>query len=346
MEFLEGLFSALPTALELGLFNALTVLALFLSYSMLNVCDLSTDGCYTLGAAVGAMVALSGHPYLAILAAMGAGVLSGFITAFLQTKMGVDSLLAGIIVNTGLYSINIAVMGNKSLVNLNKTRTVFTDLKPAVDQLQQKLLMLFGAPPGSPAEQTLKNILAFFSSDILIGLIAVTLVIVFLSLFLRTRLGLAIRATGNNPVMVRSSSINPVMTTIVGLCLANAFTGLSGCLFAQSQKSMSIDVGTGMVTVALASLLIGGAFMGRGRIPKRAVGAVLGAVIFRIVYTIALRFHMPSFMLKLVSSVIVVIAISGPYLRSRYPMLVRRLNHRRGIGSADPETAEEDVDHA
>ena len=98
-----NILSLVQTALELSLICSLTVLALFLSYSMLNVCDLSTDGCFTLGAAVGAMVAIAGHPYLAILAAMGAGVLSGFITALLQTKMGIDSLLAGIIVNTGLH---------------------------------------------------------------------------------------------------------------------------------------------------------------------------------------------------------------------------------------------------
>ena len=114
------------TALKLGLICSLTVLALFLSYSMLNVCDLSTDGCFTLGAAVGATVAISGHPFLSIPAAMAAGVGSGFVTAILQTKMGVDSLLAGIIVNTGLYSVNIAVMGGSSLLNMNRTTTVFT----------------------------------------------------------------------------------------------------------------------------------------------------------------------------------------------------------------------------
>ncbi|MBR1456662.1 MAG: ABC transporter permease [Oscillospiraceae bacterium] len=300
------------TALELGLISSLTVLALFLSYSMLNVCDLSTDGCFTLGAAVGAVVAIAGHPYLAILAAMLAGMLSGCITALLQTKMGIDSLLAGIIVNTGLYSINIAVMGNSSLLNMNKTETVFTRAKE----------LLAGT---ALAEQY----------RMLVALLAVALVVVFLSLFLRTRLGLAIRATGNNPDMVRSSSINPAFTTIVGLCISNAFTGLSGCLLAQSQKSVNIDIGTGMVTIALASLLIGNAFLGRGKIPVRAVGAVLGAFLFRLVYTIALRFHMPAFMLKLVSSVIVIIAIAGPYLKSRMPLLKRRLRHERGRG--EPE---------
>ncbi len=295
------------TALELGLISSLTVLALFLSYSMLNVCDLSTDGCFTLGATVGAVVAIAGHPWLSIPAAMLAGMLSGMITALLQTRMGIDSLLSGIIVNTGLYSINIAVMGNASILNMNKTETVFTRTKDFL--------------AGTALSGQYKT---------LVALIAVALVILFLSLFLRTRLGLAIRATGNNPDMVRSSSINPAFTTIVGLCISNAFTGLSGCLLAQSQKSVNIDIGTGMVTIALASLLIGNAFLGKGKIPVRAVGAVLGAFLFRLVYTIALRFNMPAFMLKLVSSVIVIIAIAGPYLKGQMPLLKRRMAHRRG----------------
>ena len=295
------------TALELGLICSLTVLALFLSYSMLNVCDLSTDGCFTLGAAVGAVVAISGHPYLAIPAAMAAGVCSGLITAVLQTRMGIDSLLAGIIVNTGLYSINIAIMSGSSLLNMNKTETVFTKAKALLEGT------VF-------AEQY----------RLLVALIAVAATVAFLTVFLNTRLGLAIRATGDNPDMVRSSSINPVFTTTVGLCVANAFTGLSGCLLAQSQKSVSIDIGTGMVTVALASLLIGQVLMGRGSILKRAIGMVVGAFAFRLVYTIALRLNMPAFMLKLVSSVIVILAIATPYLKRQMPVLRRRLAARKG----------------
>ena len=205
-----------------------------------------------------------------------------------------------------MYSVNIAVMGNSSLLNLNKTQTIFTKLKDALT--------------GSAFAEQYKLIIA---------LAAVAMVVLFLSLFLRTRLGLAIRATGNNPDMVRSSSIDPAFTTIVGLCIANAFTGLSGALLAQSQKSVNIDIGSGMVTVALASLLIGNAFAGRGTVPVRAVGAVCGAILFRVVYTIALRFYMPAFMLKLVSSCIVILAISGPYLRDRYPELARRIKHRK-----------------
>ena len=306
------MLTLLQTALELGLISALTVLALFLSYSMLNVCALSTDGCFTLGATVGATVAISGHPYLSIPVAMLAGVLSGFVTAILQTKMGVNSLLAGIIVNTALYSVNIAVMGNSSLLNMNRTETVFTVLRDALKET------------------------AFADTyRLIIAAAAVLLVGLFLAFFLKTRLGLAIRATGNNPDMVRSSSINPTVTTIIGLCIANSFTALSGCLLAQSQKSVNIDIGTGMVTVALASLLIGSVFLGKRKIPLRIVGMVLGAFVFRLVYTVALRFHMPAFMLKFVSSVIVVIAISLPYLKKQLPLAVRRLKKRFGRSSTN-----------
>lgn len=308
---LGSVLALIQTASELGLISALTVIALYLSYSMLNVCDLSTDGCFTLGATVGAVVTLSGHPFLALPAAMAAGIASGFITAFLQTKMGVNSLLAGIIVNTALYSINIAVMGNSSILNLNKTDTVFTK---ALDLLRNTPLM----------EQY----------KLIVALLAVIIIGVLLALFLRTKLGLAIRATGNNPDMVRSSSINPVFTTIVGLCIANSFTALSGCLLAQSQKSVNIDIGTGMVTIALASLLIGNVFLGRKKIPLQIVGIVLGAFVFRLVYTIALRFDMPAFMLKFVSSVIVVLAISIPYLKTRFPFLKRKLDQRFGRRTA------------
>ena len=295
------------TALELGLINSLVVLSLFLSYSMLNVCDLSTDGCFTLGAAVGAMVAIAGYPYLSLPAAVCAGMCSGFVTAVLQTRMGVDSLLAGIVVNTGLYSVNIAIMGGKSLVNLNKVPTVFSMLKDVLKPTALKGL-----------------------ETLIVALLAVAIVVVFLSWFLRTRLGLSIRATGNNPDMVRSSSINPIMTTTVGLTISNGFTALSGCLLAQSQKSADINIGSGMLTVALASLLIGGVFFGRRRIPVRAIGAVIGAFLFRLVYTIALRFNMPSFMLKATSSVIVILAMFIPYLKRQYPNFCRRLEARKG----------------
>ncbi|MBR0406550.1 MAG: ABC transporter permease [Clostridia bacterium] len=295
------------TALELGLVNALTVLALFLSYSMLNVCDLSTDGCFTLGAAVGALVAISGHPWLSLPAAMLAGSISGFVTATLQMRMGVQSLLAGIVVNTGLYSLNMALTGNKATLPMNKTTTVFTMAKE----------LLKGTP--FAGQYTL-----------IVMILAVALVVLFLCFFLRTKLGLAIRATGSNADMVRSSSINPAFTTTVGLCVSNALTALSGCLMAQQQKNYEVNMGSGMVTVALASLLIGGVIISKHRsVPLRAVGAVIGAFLFRLVYALALRLNMPAFMLKAVSSLIVVLAISGPYLRKQLPLFVKSLGMRK-----------------
>ena len=308
---LETIIGLGTTALELGLMSSLTVLALFLSYSMLNVCDLSTDGCFTLGAVVGAVTAIAGHPLLSIPAAMGAGVLSGLFTSILQTKMGIDSLLAGIIVNTGLYSINIAIMGGSSLLNMNKTTTIFTMMKTFLSS-------------------------TFLSSSykLITALIFVVLVVVFLSFFLRTRLGLSIRATGDNPDMVKSSSINPAFTTIIGLCISSSFTALSGCLLAQSQKSVNVTIGSGMVTIALASLLIGRAFMGKGGITKRAIGVVLGAIIFRLVYTIALRFNLPAYMLKLVSSIIVIIALSFPYFKGKKESFMRIHKAKKEAGNA------------
>lgn len=302
---LTNVIGLVATSLELGLISSLTVLALFLSYSMLNVCDLSTDGCFTLGAATGAIVALSGHPYLALPAAMASGMLSGLVTALMQTKLGIDSLLSGIIVNTGLYSINIAIMGGSSLLNMNKVDTVYSLAKDAL-----------------PGPLKSYNVL-------LVTLAIVMLVVLLLTLFLKTRIGLAIRATGDNPDMVRSSSINPHRTTIIGLVLANALTGLSGCLLGMSQKSVNIDIGTGMVTIALASLLIGRVFMGRGGIFKQATGAVIGSFVFRLVYMIALRLHMPAFMLKLISAIIVTIALAAPYMYQRFPQVKRRMEARK-----------------
>ena len=303
-----NILSLVQTALELSLICSLTVLALFLSYSMLNVCDLSTDGCFTLGAAVGAMVAIAGHPYLAILAAMGAGVLSGFITALLQTKMGIDSLLAGIIVNTGLYSINIAVMGGSSLLNMNKTETVFTKARAL---LQGTFL----------AEQY----------KLLVAAIAVIAVVVFLALFLHTRLGLAIRATGDNAAMVRASSINPAFTITVGLCISGALTALSGGLLAQYQKSSDINVGTGMVTIALASLIIGETLVGKRTMVRRVLGVVFGSCLYRFIVAVALRFNVPAAAMKLVSALIVAVAISMPAIRAKFAFEQRKHNARKEV---------------
>lgn len=297
--------SILQSALELGCIYALVALALFLSFSILNIADLSTDGCFTLGCAVGAMVTLSGHPVLALFAAMGAGVCSGFITAFLQTRMGVPSILAGIIVNTGLYTVNIAVMGFSSNVNLFACDTVFSLAK-------EKL-------PYDWYEDWYK---------LLITLAIVMVIGVFLSLFLNTRLGLSIRATGDNEHMVRASSINPLFMITVGLCVANALTALSGAILGQYQKSCDINLGTGMVTIALASLIIGETLVGKGSMFKKITGVILGSCLYRFIVALALRLNVPAEALKLVSAVIVAIAISFPYLREKSAFYRQRNRNR------------------
>lgn len=286
----------LQTAIELGLIYSFVALALFLSYSMLNVCDLSTDGCFILGCATGAMVALAGHPFLALAAAVLAGIVSGFITAQLQTRFGVESILAGIIVNTGLYTINIFVMGNKSNLNLNTTDTVFTY-----------------------AKSLLSNTPFAGFSRLLVALFLLIISTILLVWFLHTRLGLSIRATGDNIDMVRASSINPTFTITAGLCVANAFTGLGGCLLGEYQKSCDINGGTGMVTIALASLIIGETLSrGRGTVLRRALFVVFGSCLYRIIVAVAMRMNMPASALKLVSAIIVAIAIATPHLKKKY----------------------------
>ena len=275
------------SALELGCIYALVALALYLSYRTLNIADMTTDGAFTLGCAVSATLAVAGHPILAIPAAMIAGALAGFVTAFLQTKMKIPSILAGIITNTGLYTVNLAVMGFSSNVNMLKADTVFTALKPLLGTYYRLV----------PAA-----VLALLAAALLV-------------LFLRTRLGLSIRATGDNPDMVRASSINTAFTVTVGLCVANALTALSGAVLAQYQRTADINLGTGMVIIGLASLIIGDTLTPKGRVHTKILGALAGSVIYRFIIAIALRLDLPSECLKLISAVIVALAIGLPALR-------------------------------
>ena len=296
--------SIVQSALELGCIYALVALALFVSFSLLNIADLSTDGCFTLGCAVGAVVTMAGHPFLAFFAAMAAGVASGFITAFLQTKMGVQSILAGIIVNTGLYTINLMVMGFSSNINLFNTNTIF-----------------------SMAKELSESEVYRSWYKIIIVVCIVLLVCVFLAWFLNTSLGLSIRATGDNEYMVRASSINPGFTITVGLCVAGAMTALSGAVLGQYQKSCDINYGTGQVTIALASLIIGESLIKKGSIFKRVIFVVLGSCMYRFIVAIALRMNLPAEALKLVSAIIVAIAISFPYLKEKAGFY----KHRRDV---------------
>ena len=278
-------------ALELGCIYALVALALFLSFRILNIADMTTDGAFTLGCAVSATMAVAGHPILGLVCAIIAGSCAGFITAALQTRFGVPSILAGIITNTGLYTVNLAVMGFSSNVSMLKTTTIFSLLQPIF-------------PDGAPYK-------------LIICFVVAAAVCLLLVLFLRTHLGLCIRATGDNPDMVRASSINTRFTITVGLCMANAMTCLSGAVLAQYQKTADINLGTGMVIIGLASLIIGETIFGRGGIGAKAIGAVAGSVIYRFIIAVALRLNLPSECLKLISAVIVALAICVPYVQKQ-----------------------------
>ena len=304
--------NALQTALEVGAIYSLVALALFISFSILNIADLSTDGCYTLGFAVGATVTLAGHPFLALPAAMLAGACSGFVTALLQTKLGVESILAGIIVNTGLYTVNLAVMGWSSNLSIYGSDSLFS-LARGLSQ----------APWWEKWHELI----------ILAGILLVVCLLVIG--FFRTRLGLSIRATGDNPDMVRASSINPSFTITVGLCLSNALTGLAGCLIGLLNKSCDINLGTGMVTVALASLVIGESFMGRGPIARRVLGVVLGACLYRLIIAVAISTDIvPTEGFKLVSALIVAVAIATPQGRKMIALQRQKFAARKKGGAA------------
>ncbi len=285
-------YAIIQTALDNGLIYGLVALSLFVSFIILDICDLSTDGCYMLGAAVGVTVTIAGHPILAIPAAMLAGAASGYVTALLQTVFGVPSILAGIIVNTGLYTINLLAMGMKTSLNVIGTDTIFD---------------LFETLQSGPFWKT-------WSSSVLLLIIAV-LVCLLLYWFLGTRLGLSIRATGDSVAMVRASSINPRFTITVGLCLSNSLTGLGGCLIGQYNSNAEINMGTGMVTIALASLVIGTTLFGRRKMILRIMGVVAGSVIYRFIVALALRLNVPTQAFKLVSAVIVAVAIAAPAAR-------------------------------
>ena len=305
---LASIFSlnVIQTALELGCIYALVALALFLSYSILNIADLSTDGCFTLGCAVACQVALTGHPFLALVAAMAAGVCSGFVTAFLQTNLGVPSILAGIVTNTGLYTVNLMAMGWKANQSLLGSDTVFTLLRDAG---------IGGA-----------------WYELLLAVIVTGLAAVLLRLFLGTHLGLSLRATGDNPDMVRASSLNPAFTISVGLCLANAMTGLAGAMVGQYQKTVDINSGTGIVVIGLACLIIGETLLGRRSVKKGVIAAILGSIVYRFIYAIVFYTKIvPVECLKLLTAIIVALAIAAPSIR-RWAAFQRRKAAAKGKG--------------
>lgn len=283
------------SALELGCVYALVALALFLSFRILNIADMTTNGAFALGAAVSATAAVAGHPFLGFVLALASGAAAGFVTALLQTRMGVPSILAGIITDTGLYTVNLAVMGFSSNVPMIKTVTAFTMLRDALGEDAPYKLLITAVVAGAAC--------------------------VLLVAFLSTRLGLSIRATGDNPDMVRASSINTAFTITVGLCMSNAMTALGGAVLSQYQRAVDISVGNGMVVIGLASLIIGETLLGTARhtgLKRKVAAALVGSIVYRFIIALALRANVRAEFLKFISAVIVALAIAAPTLKANH----------------------------
>lgn len=298
----RGGAAALLTAIEQGLIYALAALGVYVSFRVLELADLTTDGAFTLGVAVSAVLTAQGHPLLALPAAAAAGALAGAVTALLQTKLGIQPILSGILTMTGLISINLMVMGGKSNQSLLRVDTLFTQVR--------RWLGNWGG-------------LALAASATLLCAGA-------LCWFLSTRLGMSLRAAGSNPAMVAASSVNPATMVLLGLCMANGLAALSGALLAQQQGYGDTGLGTGTVVLALASLVLGEAFTKRCRtLAGKIAAVVLGAVGYRMITAIALTSSLGASYLKLVSALIVAAAMAYPALAETLRARCRRAKSER-----------------
>lgn len=270
-------------AIELGLIFSILSLGVYISFRVLNVPDLTVDGSFATGCAVCAVMTIAGHPYLGLLLAFVAGCLCGMVTAFLQTKMHMQPLLAGILTMVALYSINLRIMSGAPNISLFSTNTLFT-------LIDSELLILL--------------IFSLVIGFVLFG-------------FFKTNLGLMLRATGDNEVMVRSSSINVDRMKFIGMALSNGIVALSGALLAQYQNFADITSGTGMMVLGLAGIIIGEAILRKRTIGFGIASAIIGACIYRLLYQFALQFGIPATDMNLMSAILVAITISLPYLKRK-----------------------------
>lgn len=295
-------------SLQLGLLYGLLAIGIYISFRILNIPDLTAEGSFTFGLAVSAVMTVAGHPYLGILLGTFAGALAGIVTALLQTKMGINPILSGILTMSGLYSVNLCVMGESSNVTLIGKSTMFTDGAKLLAGVNNDIVKL-----------------------ILIGAVIVICTLVMI-LFFKTSLGLAIRATGDNQSMVRASSINVDATKTVAIAVSNALIALNGAVIAQYQNFADINSGVGILVVGLASVIIGEVIVGRRSVTVGFISAVIGSLIYRFIIAVATKYSiLPAYALKLVSSIIVAIALVLPLLKTRIGEYKSR---KRGIKNA------------
>ena len=289
-------------AWTVGLILSLLALGVFISFRVFKFPDITTEGSITMGAATAAVLLVDGVPApLATLAGFATGAIAGAATGVLHTKFGINGLLAGIIVMTALYSVNLHVMGQSNIPLLN-VPTLATD----AERLGRALVgadsvSLWGQSVGVREALTL-----------IFSLAIVVLVGGLLYLFLRTHLGTAMRATGDNDQMMRALGVSVGNMLILGLALANGLVGLSGALLVQYQGFADVQMGIGMVVWGLASVIIGEALVGTRQLEYVIVGAVMGSVLFRLLVAVALRAGLNPNDLKLITAVFVFVALVLP----------------------------------
>ena len=275
-------------SLQQGMIYAILAFGIYISFRILSVPDLTTEGSFVFGLAVSAMCTNAGHPVLALPAAMLAGASAGAVTGLMQTKMKIHPILAGIITMSGLYSINLLVQGNAVNVSLLRVDTLFK-IVPFLSKNDAKTW---------------------------VPLAIACLAALALILFFHTHVGMCIRAVGDNETMVRASSINTDGCKILAFAVSNAFIALSGAVLAQYQGFSDISSGTGTLVTGLASVIIGEAVFGRRGITLGFASAMVGSVIYRLIMAYAMKYSpLDVFMLKLVSAVIVALALSIPAIR-------------------------------
>lgn len=281
---------ALEGAIELGLLYALMALGVYITFRILEFPDLTVDGSFTTGGAIAAVMITGGwSPWLASAAAFGGGLVAGLMTGLLHTKGKINGLLSGILMMIALYSINMRILG-KPNVSLARSRvdSVFT---------------------------TLESTLAFLPLMVWLVLFALFCKLL-LDLFFKTDMGLALRATGDNLRMIKSFGANTDRMKMIGISLSNGFVALSGALISQYQGFADINMGVGMIVIGLASVIIGEAIFGAKTVIRATLAVVLGAIVYRIVYALALRVEvLDASDMKLITAVIVIFALVVPTAR-------------------------------
>ncbi len=275
-----------------GLLWGILALGVYITYRVLDVADLTVEGSYPLGAAVGvSYIAGGGSPIIAVVLAFLAGSVAGIVTGLLHTKLKIPALLAGILTMIGLYSINIRIMGDKSNVSILRMDTIYT---------------YFG------------NLGLGKNESILVcGLIFVVAIIAFLYWFFGTEIGAAIRATGCNKQMIRAQGVDTDVTTILGLLISNGMVSMAGALLGQSQGFADVGMGTGTIVIGLASVIIGEVLFGTRNFMNWLLAVVGGSIVYRIVIAVVLKMGMNQNDMKLLTAIIVVIALAMPLIKEK-----------------------------